>query len=332
MQPLISVIVPVYKVEEYLNRCVDSILNQTYENIELILVDDGSPDNCGKICDDYAAKDDRVKVIHKQNGGVSTARNEGIKAACGEYITFVDSDDYVTSEHFLEFLNTDSNNIDLIVTSFLVKDLNGTYKVESNGAEFTLDKLETEDYQKLFDSSMCYVWNKFYKKSIVDLHNIRFVENVPFGEDTIFVYTYLKKVNKVRFTTACTYFYEDKDATATKKYWKDLFEYLKMEMEAYMDFLDVVNADESIRKEVLGFYSTRFFRLLINRHITKKPIFEFLRDYSVAYDYFSAYFFKSTLIKGEDISDDEKVLLKKRKWEYLVFVIKRIVKQRFKIK
>lgn len=92
---MVSIIVPVYKVEPFLHRCVDSLLAQTYQNLEIILVDDGSPDNCGRICDEYAAKDPRVKVIHKKNGGVSVARNVGIEAAKGNYITFVDSDDWV---------------------------------------------------------------------------------------------------------------------------------------------------------------------------------------------------------------------------------------------
>ena len=92
---LISIIVPVYKVEKYIDRCVESIINQTYKNIEIILVDDGSPDNCPKICDEWAKKDKRIRVIHKENRGVSSARNVGIDVAKGKYIGFVDSDDYI---------------------------------------------------------------------------------------------------------------------------------------------------------------------------------------------------------------------------------------------
>ena len=100
---LVSIIVPIYKVEKYLKQCLDSILNQTYENIEIILVDDGSPDNCGKICDEYASNDKRIRVIHKENGGLSSARNAGLDVATGEYISFIDSDDYV-SENFIKRL------------------------------------------------------------------------------------------------------------------------------------------------------------------------------------------------------------------------------------
>lgn len=103
MNPLISVIVPVYKVEKFLDRCITSIVEQTYTNLEIILVDDGSPDNSGKICDEWAKKDSRIKVIHKENGGLSDARNCGTEIAHGEYITFIDSDDYVLPE-YVEYL------------------------------------------------------------------------------------------------------------------------------------------------------------------------------------------------------------------------------------
>lgn len=104
-KPMISIIVPVYKVEEFLSRCVDSLLAQTYENLEIILVDDGSPDNCGSICDAYAQRDPRVKVIHKENGGLSSARNAGLEIAQGEYIAFLDSDDWIEPEAYETMLN-----------------------------------------------------------------------------------------------------------------------------------------------------------------------------------------------------------------------------------
>ena len=99
MEELISVVVPVYNVEKYIDKCINSIINQTYKNLEIILVDDGSPDNCGNICDEYAKKDNRIIVIHKENGGVSSARNIGIKNAKGKWITFVDSDDWIENDY-----------------------------------------------------------------------------------------------------------------------------------------------------------------------------------------------------------------------------------------
>lgn len=105
MDMLISVIVPIYKVESYLNRCIDSIINQTYKNLEIILVDDGSPDRCGEICDNYAKLDSRIRVIHKINGGLSSARNAGLKIAKGDYIGFVDSDDYIKTDMYENLIN-----------------------------------------------------------------------------------------------------------------------------------------------------------------------------------------------------------------------------------
>ena len=110
MEDLISVIIPIYKVEAYLDRCVRSILSQSYQNLEIILVDDGSPDQCGKMCDDFAALDSRIRVFHKENGGLSDARNYGVEYANGKYIAFIDSDDYVES-HYVEYLH------DLIVSN-----------------------------------------------------------------------------------------------------------------------------------------------------------------------------------------------------------------------
>ena len=101
-EPKISVVVPVYKVEPYLRKCLDSIVNQTYRNLEIILVDDGSPDNCGAICDEYAAGDSRIRVIHQENGGVSSARNAGLSAVTGEWVGWVDSDDWLSLIHISE--------------------------------------------------------------------------------------------------------------------------------------------------------------------------------------------------------------------------------------
>ena len=105
MEDLISVIVPVYNVEKYLNKCIDSIINQTYKNLEIILVDDGSQDSSGKICDEYTKKDNRIKVIHKENGGVSSARNIGLNNATGEWIAFIDADDWVDEEYLQTLFN-----------------------------------------------------------------------------------------------------------------------------------------------------------------------------------------------------------------------------------
>ena len=187
MKELISVIVPVYKVEKYLNRCVDSILNQTYTNLEVILVDDGSPDSCPAICDEYAKKDKRVKVIHKANGGLSDARNKGLDIAEGKYIAFVDSDDWVEDNYVQNMYNAiTDNNADMVICNY--------QKVDENNVVFeisTLDKAVYNDSNKfdllfgLNSLPTIVAWNKLYAKHVFD--SIRY----PYGkinEDEFVVY------------------------------------------------------------------------------------------------------------------------------------------------
>ena len=125
-QPKISVIVPVYKVEKFLDRCVESIVGQTYENLEIILVDDGSPDNCPSMCDKWAEKDSRIKVIHKENGGVSSARNAALDAATGDFIGFVDSDDWIEPDMYESLMmRIDETGKDIAVCSYYSIEVSG---------------------------------------------------------------------------------------------------------------------------------------------------------------------------------------------------------------
>lgn len=177
MNSLISVIVPVYNVEAFISRCVESILNQTYRNIEIILVDDGSPDGCPKICDDYAKKDGRIRVIHKKNGGLSDARNVGINAANGAYICFVDSDDYIQPtmvEHLA--LAVENTGAKLVIVNLKVVDEkeNRIFSVEQSPIQdglFSAQELLPKLYQEL---GWYYVvaWNKLYHRSLFE--QIRF--------------------------------------------------------------------------------------------------------------------------------------------------------------
>ncbi|MBQ7882921.1 MAG: glycosyltransferase, partial [Phascolarctobacterium sp.] len=164
--PKLSIIVPVYKVEQYIHKCVDSILNQSFTDFELILVDDGSPDNCGKICDEYAAKDKRVRVIHKENGGVSQARNLGIDEAKGEYISFIDPDDWVDLDMYEKLFSfVDQNELD--VACFEVYEVKGSKC--STSFRFNEDKvMDGQTALKnilvdIIDNSPC---NKVYKKTV----------------------------------------------------------------------------------------------------------------------------------------------------------------------
>ena len=164
-EELISVIVPVYNVEKYLEKCIDSIINQTYQNLEIILVDDGSTDGSGKICDEYSRKDNRIKVIHKENGGLSDARNIGIKNANGGLIGFIDSDDYIT-ENMFEVLQKDLRKYNADISSCDIQNVNEAgeclkiIRVSTEGQ--TSKVFEREEALKLLleDTIKSYAWNK----------------------------------------------------------------------------------------------------------------------------------------------------------------------------
>lgn len=178
----ISVIVPVYNVEKYIHKCVDSILNQTYQNIEVILVDDGSPDACGSICDEYAKNDSRVIVVHKENGGLSDARNAGLDIATGEYIAFVDSDDWIEPDAY-EYLikNAIRYKVKMAVGGVKVFDEKyNKYRKNYDIIEIEEKVLGKEEYIKNVFCSIWAAWDKIYHKSIFDL--IRFPKG-EFNED-----------------------------------------------------------------------------------------------------------------------------------------------------
>lgn len=206
MQPLISVIIPVYRVEEYLNACVDSVLAQTYQNFEIILVNDGSPDNCPQICDGYAMQDNRIRVIHKENGGLSSARNAGIEVANGELIAFVDSDD-IWSPLFLERLYDaiEATVADIAVCSFQrFVDIN-----EISTAEYVKTQClsRREAFECLFDGrneNMVVAPNKLYRKKLFE--KLRY----PVGmihEDEYVIHELIGASDKVAWVDEVHYFY-----------------------------------------------------------------------------------------------------------------------------
>lgn len=206
MWPYISVIIPVYKVEPYLHRCIDSIIHQTYRNLEIILVDDDSPDNCGKICDEYAQKDNRVKVIHKTNGGLSDARNAGIDIAQGEYISFIDSDDWVHSRYVEILLNNLlKSNADISACSFIrtsETSLSDMQIKKQSCAYFTTEvAIEQTLYQHKLDNS---AWGKLYKKTLFD--KLRFTVDRLY-EDLDFFYKVYEKATSFVHTEVVLYYY-----------------------------------------------------------------------------------------------------------------------------
>lgn len=196
---LVSIIVPIYKVDQYLERCVDSIINQTYANIEIILVDDGSPDKCPILCDNYAKKDSRVKVIHKKNGGLSDARNAGLNIASGDYIAFVDSDDWIETD-FVENLyrNAKKENADIsIIGVTLVWDKGGKKRLSYEEGYYIFDKENAIRELLVQQKFSCMVCQKLYKKYIFD--EVRFPVGKLYEDVAISLSTFLKAEKVVVF-------------------------------------------------------------------------------------------------------------------------------------
>ena len=206
--PLISVIVPIYNIEKYLKRCVDSILNQSYSNIEIILVDDGSMDDSGVICDDYKKRDYRIKVIHKVNGGLSDARNVGIDIATGEYITCIDSDDFVSTFYLENLLRALQEGDADISTSWFIDYFEGDSIPEAiQVRKQEIEVLDIESFYKkmlLQDGVEVCAWGKLYKRDL--FQNIRY----PVGklyEDIPTIYKLVEKAKKIAVIPSVDYYY-----------------------------------------------------------------------------------------------------------------------------
>lgn len=206
MSNLVSVIIPVYNAEKYLRECLDSVLTQTFEGFELLLINDGSTDNSGSICEEYAKSDSRVVVFHKKNNGVSAARNTGIDKSNGKFIVFVDSDDYV-EPNFLENLFNDSKEAELVISG-IVKIKKDKIDSSINFPDRIVDIADKQTYLEEYPiSDFGYPFSKIYKKQILDKYQIRFFEDVHMFEDVLFLFEYLKFCDKIKFNDKSLYNY-----------------------------------------------------------------------------------------------------------------------------
>lgn len=245
---LISVIIPVYKVEAYLDRCLESITTQTYRDLEIILVDDGSPDRCPQMCDQWAQRDSRIRVIHKPNGGVSSARNAGLEAATGKWFYFVDSDDFLP-ENALEALmeRQQKYDADLVCGSFhIIKRGNKSFDkiypektVERQAFGENLPFLMKEVY-----GSAC---GKLFSMELVKNHQLAFPVGIPWGEDATFFYRYLTHVSTVVTTGHCVYHYDMiREDSAVKKYYENLSQLAQQLFGEQKAFIGTVGGDQEM--------------------------------------------------------------------------------------
>ena len=209
--PLISIIIPIYKVEQYLRRCLDSIINQTYTNLDIVLVDDGSPDKSPQICDDYAAKDNRITVIHKKNGGLSDARNAGLDICKGKFISFVDSDDWVDANYVKALFDLlTETNTDIAIGNFLKTD--GSKKTPTGPIQHrTLNPAEAIICCTRGDTpAFAISCSKLYKKELFD--KLRFPVG-KYHEDEFTTYLLFYKSTSIAYTSQALYYYYSRESS-----------------------------------------------------------------------------------------------------------------------
>lgn len=247
--PKVSIIVPIYNAEEYLDRSIQSLIKQTLEEIEIILINDGSTDNGLNICERYAIQDKRIKIIDKINGGVSSARNKGIKEATGKYIAFMDADDYIDVDMYKSMYETIKQyDSDLCCCGYIQQDKGCEIKKSNDIGKNIISEKEIqneviknmigseklgEEADSKFPRSL---WTYLYKKEIIDKNDIKFEENLPIGEDFLFNIRYMSNISNMAINNGCYYHYFINDGSAMQKYrdnWWQIYKILikKIEME-----------------------------------------------------------------------------------------------------
>lgn len=250
--PQISIIVPIYNVEQYLPRCIDSILLQSFDDFELLLVDDGSPDRCGQICDAYAAKDSRVRVYHKPNGGVSSARNVGIENIHGEWVAFVDGDDVIPRDALDILFRLTSSDVDMVMA--------GYEKVEENGSlmkgpahivskTMTWGQALTEMFKATDYGYQGFCFSKLYRASVIKTNALRFCQEIKFNEDRLFVINFVCQSRRsVAYTTESVYIYQLREGSAMGSLAKGYNQNFATEFDSFLMICDIVKASTQDKK------------------------------------------------------------------------------------
>ena len=273
--PKVSVIVPVYKAEAYLHRCVDSLLAQTLAEFELLLVDDGSPDGSGAICDGYAARDSRVRVFHKSNGGVSSARQCGVDNACGEYIIHADPDDWVEPTMLEELYTKAVNeNVDVVICDYFIECISGTYYSKQQPSKNDALTVLREFFAHLHGAC----WNKLLRREAILRYNVRFDEQLSFCEDLYYNSTLLLNPVRIAYLPKAFYHYDQiiNTNSIVTKYTARSLEYDKMLCDKFV----VLFAEHSYRSIVekhfvelqvsrafmSGVFSTKEFRMNFEKY------------------------------------------------------------------
>ena len=278
--PVVSVIVPIYRAERYLDRCVRSILNQTETNIELWLIDDGSPDKCGNICDTFAQTDSRVHVIHKENAGVSAARNDGMKYASGKYVAFVDADDYIEPNMLSSLINAaEQAGAEIAICGYYVEQAhtqkaanlccdNGNY--DKIGVKQLLLKFFSKDYTGL--ASMC---NKLYLRSFLNLQSIRADESLQRAEDFWFNFKAIEHSVCISVVSTPLYHYVQNEESVMHRYRETQFEDWTRNRERLLEYAN----EHKITLQYSDFYYNYIYNsVLFMRELVKNNRMEACKD------------------------------------------------------
>ena len=296
MDSKVSIIVPIYNTEKYLKRCVDSILAQSYENLEVILIDDGSKDNSPAICDDYAKKDNRIVVVHKQNGGLSSARNAGLNVATGDYIGFVDSDDFISPNMYKKLIENIDKSGKTLSNVMYVRSFDSGKVIPSKVPHTTDEEIYSEQFTKELmlhtgDVSVC---TKLFPKEIFD--NVRFCED-KLNEDLLFILKILNKIEKINFVGEIGYYYFLRSGSISSGYGKAVedmvgnsvvametvvkkFPQLKMEAVRFALYqhmayllllpLDLADKENALYVNAIKFIRKHYFKNIFNKYLTFK--------------------------------------------------------------
>lgn len=279
-EELVSIIIPIFNVEEYIKECMDSLQLQTYSNIEIILVDDGSTDNSPLICDEYEEKYNNIRVLHQVNKGVSQARNNGIKLSRGKYIVFVDPDDSVSPYYIESLLKAlKINSSDLAISSYtnnkecLTKNLDKKSEYKVYSSRYILDNILANN---VFDG---FLWNKIFKKEIIIKNNLEFLQNITIWEDMYFVLKYLICVDKVVCFNEKIYFYRIRPQSAS---YKISFQKQLVKVQLSKKFIELENNNTIYSKCALKLYLREMieyaFKGIKERQISKKQLIYILNE------------------------------------------------------
>jgi len=274
----VSIIVPIYNVEKYLKRCVDSLINQTYTNLEIILIDDGSSDNSPEMCNSYAKEDSRIKVIHKKNGGLSDARNKGINIANGKYVMFIDSDDYVEIDIVETAVNAiDKFDSDFVIWGYYADFVNQNEEHIQSITYTSMNGVLNPNKEEFYLSSellnlMGYAWNKLYKNEIIQKNNYRFKKGLSLVEDIVFNSEIFKSYHSISFIDKSLVHYMQRPReTLGGKFYEDQFELKRNAMDKVREMFLALGYNE---KDVSNLVNKNLFNTLktINRLLAQDKI------------------------------------------------------------